>query len=340
MTVHSRLNLGTVILLCSVLLFSVGGSDSLGSGGGSGGRDSCNFQAGGNCTLVVNGVTRNYRLHTPSRFRANSSALVIALHGSRGSGPGFESYTRLSQKADQVGFAVAYPSALPNSSGATSWNIFYDFGFTNPPDDVAFLRQLITTIQSNLHPDPKKIYVTGFSSGGYMTHRAGVELADLVAAIGVVEGSLSDIAVGDTRTVPPAVAPVSVLVLHGSADKVIRLCGLSNSRLVVPSQEDTFNYWAGPSANRCSTLSTPNPLCTADFTGTPTDVYVKSATACKAGTEVRFYQLIGGNHNWYSVPLNVPPGTGSSPYNPKFNAATGIVTNDILWTFFAAHPKP
>lgn len=29
-----------------------------------------------------------------------------------------------------------------------------------------------------------------------------------------------------------------------------------------------------------------------------------------------------------------------SRHNPNFNATTGVLSNDIVWKFFAAHPKP
>jgi poly(3-hydroxybutyrate) depolymerase len=58
-------------------------------------------------------------------------------------------------------------------------------------DDVGFFRRHIAALQSSVEPDPKKIYVTGLSSGALMSHRLGVQLSDLVAGIGVVEGALN-----------------------------------------------------------------------------------------------------------------------------------------------------
>src|SRR5215471_3957915 len=51
---------------------------------------------------------RAYLLHVPAGFRANTGALVIALHGSNGSGSMFRARSQLNAKADQAGFAVAY----------------------------------------------------------------------------------------------------------------------------------------------------------------------------------------------------------------------------------------
>jgi poly(3-hydroxybutyrate) depolymerase len=62
----------------------------------------------------------------------------------------------------------------------------------------------------------------------------------------------------------------------------------------------------------------------------------KNATNCSAMTEVKLYKLIGGTHTWYTSPMNV---AGQVPLNPDFNSTTGITTTEILWNFFAAHPK-
>jgi polyhydroxybutyrate depolymerase len=319
---------------CSFFLLSCGGGSSTTATVPPG---VCNFQAGGNCSLSVQGVTRTYVLHIPPNFQPNSSALVIALHGSQGSGSQFQDMSLLSNKADEVGFAVAYPDALRSSQGHTLWSVFYnDFAFTGaPPDDVGFLRQLINTLQANLHPDPKKVYVTGFSVGGYMAHRAGVQLSDLVAAIGVAEGTLSAIAPGDTRTVGATTAPVSVLILHGDQDSAIPYCGDSTATSAETSQEQTFNYWTSALANNCAAFDTTAPLC--DAGGNISSVVEKDATQCKSNAEVRFYKLSGGSHNWYNSAMNV---AGQVPYNPKFDVATGVDTNTILWNFFVAHPKP
>lgn len=323
--------LTVVALLLPV--FSCGGSGALGAG-------SCNFQRGGNCSLVVNGVPRSYVLHVPANFHANASALLIAFHGSKGSGSQFESYTGLSTKADAIGFAVAYPDGLPNAGGIISWSGYFSTtSGTNPPDDSGFARQLILVLEANLHPDPKKIYVTGMSAGGYMAHRAAIDHADLIAAAGVVEGSLWVQAVGGTQQPPPANAPVSVLVLHGDADPVINYCGVTTATVTAASQDQTFNYWFQTPANSCTTLNTTTNLCTG-FAGSPNPITMKDATGCKSGTEVRFYRLVGGTHTWNQTPLNVAPGTALQPYNPNLNSATGVTTNDILWNFFASHAKP
>jgi polyhydroxybutyrate depolymerase len=322
-----------VLLLMSVALLLLSCGGGRGSSGSSG---SCDFQAGGNCSITVNGVARSYVLHLPPGYQANSSALVIALHGSQQSGAEMQTISELSNKADQVGFAVAYPDALKSNEGHTLWSVFYnDFAFTGtPPEDVAFLRQLINTLQANIHPDPKKIYICGFSIGGYMAHRAGVQLSDLVAAIGVVEGTLYAIATTDSRSVPASVAPVSVIIFHGDQDSGIPYCGSMTPTVNQSSQDQTFNYWTSALADNCSTLDTTVPLC--DSQGKITSVAEKDATNCRSNAEVKFYKLVGGVHAWYNTRMDIP---GQVPYNPKLSNGTGTSTDDVLWNFFAGHPK-
>ncbi len=281
-------------------------------------------------TLVSGSVTRAYLLHVPTSFKAGSSALVVALHGSNGSGLRLSVVSGLSATADREGFAVAYPYALVSpGAGITEWNEFFNRSFGSaPPDDVGFIRRLIGAVQVSLAPDPRRIYIAGLSNGGFMAHRFAVQASDLVAAIGVVEGTV--VSPGRMEDVPPPLGPVSVLALHGDQDPTVLYCG----GLAVASQDQTFNYWAGPAANRCTSVDNPAPLC--DAQGRITSVNDKEASDCAGNTAVKFYKLQGGVHLWYVVPMNVP---GQPPFNPDLDAATGVTTNDILWNFFKAHPK-
>ena len=63
---------------------------------------------------------------------------------------------------------------------------------------------------------------------------------------------------------------------------------------------------------------------------------MKSATSCRGNTQVTFYKLIGGGHLWYANPMNTP---GQVPFNPHLTGTTGVTTNDIIWSFFAAHSR-
>jgi poly(3-hydroxybutyrate) depolymerase len=221
-------------------------------------------------SLVVNGVTRTYELHMPPAFQQSVGALVVALHGAGSDGSSFERMTALSNRGDRAGFAVVYPDGLYNPRlGATDWQFFGN----DIADDVTFLRQLISTVAVSVQPDPRRIYVAGFSDGGRLAHRAGVELSDLVAGIGVVGGSLDQGAVSGL-SVPPVRAPVSVLILQGDADAY---CGTA----LDGSQDQTFDYWTGSPADHCASVDTTMPLC--DPQGHPTNLVDKRRSPLQWG---------------------------------------------------------
>lgn len=298
----------------------------------------CDYQKGGACQVEVHGFARTYVLHVPPNFRAGSGGLVIAFHGAKSNGSEFAAFTQLNSTADKNGFAVAYPDGLPNPGGATSWNSYFNPTYgSNAPDDSAFAREMILSLQSNLRPDPKKIYVTGFSAGAHMAHRLAVDDSDLIAAAAIVEGSLWVERTGGKLRPPEPKAPISILIFHTDADQVVHYCGVDNGHVVEASQDDSFDYWSR--ANSCKSVQPNSNLCS-KFLGHPTSVMAKTATNCTAGTEVQFYRLVGGLHWWYGGQLNVPPGNSNRPYSSVLNSSTGTTTNDVMWKFFAAHPKP
>jgi len=282
-------------------------------------------------TIAVGGVTREYLLHVPASFSTSTGSLVIALHGVGDLGSDLRAETGLSAKADAAGFAIAYPNALlAPLSGFPEWNVYFAGYFgPNPPDDVAFLRKLIATLQQRLHADPKRIYVTGLSNGALMAHRVGVEMGDVVAAVAVVSGTLATSTA--TTLVPDVTQSVSVLMIHGDQDDNVPCCPFR----AAASQDDSFDYWVSSRANACVNVSTTERICSGPET--PSPLPEKHATGCRNGVEVRFYKLLGGMHHWYKVPMNV---AGQAPYNPFFDGTTGVTTTDIVWNFFAAHPKP
>ena len=129
--------------------------------------------------------------------------------------------------------------AIDAGAGITEWNEFFNNSFgSNPPDDAGFLRALIVTLQGQRHPDARRIYVTGLSNGGFMAHRAAIQIADLVAAIAVAEGTV--VSPGSIQNVPAPLGPVSVLMLHGDEDGTVLYCGGQ----AYASQEQSFNYWS------------------------------------------------------------------------------------------------
>jgi poly(3-hydroxybutyrate) depolymerase len=227
-------------------------------------------------------------------------------------------------------------------SGGASWNSDYP---TTVPDDVSYVRELVDELVAGADVDPSRVFVTGFSAGGWMSHRLGYELSDRLAAISTISSSLYIRNAGGSTALPDAAGPVSVIALAGNADPEVFYCGETSQIVTVGSQDETFDYWSGPHGNGCANVTPSGPLCsTTHGTHAPggalTSVDQKVATGCAGGAEVQFYELAGGDHRYYgSTDLTVAPGDSTAPYNSHFNAGTGTTGVEVLWKFFAAHPK-
>ena len=62
-----------------------------------------------------------------------------------------------------------------------------------PADDVKFIRQVGDDVIQQLSTDPKRVYVAGFSSGGGMCARLGVEASDFIAAVACHASGLDEV---------------------------------------------------------------------------------------------------------------------------------------------------
>src|SRR5205807_4068995 len=133
--------------------------------------------------------------------------LVIAMHGYTQGAVELEAMTQLDAAAAKEAFAVIYPQGI-----GSSWNAGSCCGVAQSQriDDVEFMRQVIDKLVSEGDVDPKRVFATGFSNGGMMAHRLAGDLADKLAAVASVSGSLV------TPCRPSR--PVSALEIHGIDD--------------------------------------------------------------------------------------------------------------------------
>src|SRR5262249_40112433 len=123
---------------------------------------------------------------------------------------------RLADAADAKGFLLAFPEGMNRG-----WND----GRVNPErnkyDDVPFLSAVIDDLVRTQNVDPKHVYSTGMSNGGVMSFRLACDLADKIAAIASVVGSMPEN--GEASCKPSH--PVLVLMINGNADPLVRFQG-------------------------------------------------------------------------------------------------------------------
>jgi len=131
-------------------------------------------------SLTHDGELRVYNVYAPPSYDGLEAVpLVVDLHGLSSNKEQEQGLSGWDAKADQRGFLVAYPDGLDNS-----WNAGVCCGMSaaNDVDDVGFIRAMVTAIAAEGNADADRIYATGLSNGGAMTHRLACEAADVFAA--------------------------------------------------------------------------------------------------------------------------------------------------------------
>jgi polyhydroxybutyrate depolymerase len=212
--------------------------------------------------------------------------------------------------ADANGYIVAYPNGIANY-----WNSWGPPGATYGADDVKFLSALIDTISSRYHVNSRRIYSCGISNGGYMTYTLACSIADRLAAIASVSGTMSNYTYSNcnlSRKIP-------VLHIHGTNDPIVPYATGATGSI---GAEQTVAFWRDTDA--CA--STSDTLYLPDTnTGDGCTVQAIRYQNCRGGNEVLFYKIINGGHTWPGAPFDIPT-YGNTDHD--------ISATDQIWKFF------
>jgi polyhydroxybutyrate depolymerase len=274
-------------------------------------------------TLTHGGRERSYILYAPASLDwSQPLPLVFVFHGGSGNAQNAINMTEFNQVADQNSFLVVYPNGTSRLSDniLLTWNGggCCAYAQENNVDDVGFVRAIAADLQTLAKIDPQRIYATGMSNGGILSHRLGCEAADLFAAIAPVAGTLNF-----ASCVPSQ--PISVLMFHGTADQHLPYDGGVGSESLIgvdfASVQESVDFWTR--FNGC--ILQPQ-------TDSFDDIQHQVWSGCKDGTSVELYTILGGGHAW--------PGGNSSGRVNADQPTQSIYSSQLIWEFFAAHPKP
>ncbi|HEY4394247.1 MAG TPA: PHB depolymerase family esterase [Polyangia bacterium] len=171
--------------------------------------------------------------------------LLVFLHGLGGSGAEALANPALRALAERGGMVLLAPDGALDQQGRRFWNAGpaccnFDGKAVN---DVARLEALIAHWLERPEIDPARVYVVGFSNGGFMAHRLACFMDDRLAAVVSIGGA------GRAREEACApVSPIAIAEVHGDADPIVRYQGgrVFNDRALDPhpSAPDTFHDWA------------------------------------------------------------------------------------------------
>ncbi|WP_326553418.1 extracellular catalytic domain type 1 short-chain-length polyhydroxyalkanoate depolymerase [Micromonospora sp. NBC_01813] len=103
--------------------------------------------------------------------RPTNPAIVVAMHGCGGNGPGFYSGSEFAGQADRYGFIVIYPSAMQQAGFGNCFDVWSAAAKQrNGGSDPVSIMSMVNYVQQQYRGDPNRVYATGSSSGGMMTN--------------------------------------------------------------------------------------------------------------------------------------------------------------------------
>jgi len=233
--------------------------------------------------------------------------LVLAFHGWGGDPTQLENTTRIASAAVARGWVVARPLGIHKSfDGGTCCGEASE----RRVDDVGLTRAIVEHLARAACVDRRRVFATGFSNGGFLSHRLGCEASDVFAAVASVAGTL-----GIERCAPTHA--VSALHIHGRADGIVPFAGDSSKGW--RSVASTIDTWTA--ALRCvpeaaeESYANGNARC------------VRNAQ-CDGDAEVILCRDDKAMHTW--------PG---GPRSFGFGGSQDLDATSMILDFFARHTR-
>lgn len=254
-------------------------------------------------TLSHDGTDRTYDVHVPPGYDPSAAtAVIVNMHGYTSNAFQQAMFSGMNPVADAEGFIVVYPNGIENS-----WNAGACCGdaASTGVDDVGFLTAVVEDVSTKLCIDAARVYATGMSNGGYMSHRLGCEASDVFAAVAPVAGAMGIPDCGPSRSVP-------IVAYHGTEDGLVPY----------GSGSAAIDEWA--SLNGC----TGDPVRTDHGPS-----YCDKWENCSDGVEVELCTLEGMGHCW--------PGGPEALCIPDIGPPSSDVdANQHMWAFMSRFTLP
>ena len=220
--------------------------------------------------------------------------LVLVCHGYGGSAQEIMDYSEFNALAEEFGFAVCYPQGTEDGSNTTFFNVGYDFQNNQTVDDVAFVVDLIASLQASNSLSSQDVFCTGMSNGGDFSYMLACQASETFKGVAPIAGMIMQ----DIMDSCNPVNEVSILEIHGTQDNVTPFQGDPNNNdgwgayPSIPNTIDFFTNLFGLTALNSSTFPDIDPT---DNSTVDSDKYIQFASC----TQVWLYTVNGGGHDYW-----------------------------------------
>jgi polyhydroxybutyrate depolymerase len=256
--------------------------------------------------MMHDGNNRQYYLMIPPQYDGTKAVpIIFDFHGLAGSsdmrGGSQAAISGWREKGMEEGFITVHPTGI-----GAAWNGGSCCGGTN--DDVGFTKAMLETISKEFCINPKRVYASGLSNGGAMSHRLACEAADIFAAT-------APVSMGGLTSCMPS-RPITIVEFRGRRDGTVAYGGGG-----FRAAEADFTAWA--MVNGCEGEPVEN-MPEVEGLSNPMEG-CRTYDKCKDGVTVTLCSP-NSDHVLYNQP------------GPETQPASAVA--DLTWPIFKAHPLP
>ena len=279
-------------------------------------ENSSEFIGLNNISTTHDNLNRSYQIYVPATYSVTEPIpLVFNLHGGASTATGYlNSIGDMRPIADTANFIIIYPQATTDSSGNPTWHLGGENSKSTSVDDVGFVSHIIDEVSSIYSVDLERVYVTGFSNGGYLAYEIACLLSNRIAGIGSVAGHMFI----DTYNYCDPSHPTPVINIHGTEDFYDGIAGY------YLDQNLSNRYWT-----EYNNTDTDPVITFIENTNTQdgSTVELHSWLNGDNGISVVHYKVMGGGHSYPNL----------NPSSSKGYENGDIDSNSEIWNFLSRY---